>query len=403
MITIQETFDAELLAKRNTSLRELGADLDTIEGLILALADPTVAVERGRRLARIAHSIKGIAGRYGLDLISVAVHRMEDDMAIQDLVDGENDKYVERMLKHKERLVKLVEAYFNDDQQVLADMQPIFARAPAAPALEPDAAEAASWFRVLLVDSSRATLKVCVDVLNELGVEEVATEQDGYEALGRLLKEPFDAVITALHVPTIGGHSLMPALRTIPGPNQMTPVILLTPSAADLVANAVRPDYIVETNLKMTQRLKRILSELKDAARLGAPLVWPKIDRVLKKIVLVDDSPTIHQLLRISFKRFKHIQIASLEDPTTAVAFVRNERPDLVLLDLNMPKLSGKDVIREIKMSADLQDIPVAFLTAADTADEREELFGLGAWQVFKKPFVPKTFADELLQIYKEA
>ena len=85
--------------------------------------------------------------------------------------------------------------------------------------------------RVLLVDTSRATLEVCVSVLNDLGVREIVALQDGYEALGRLLKEPFDAVITSLRVPMIDGLTLTPVLRIIPGPNQRTPMILLTASA----------------------------------------------------------------------------------------------------------------------------------------------------------------------------
>jgi len=67
-----------------------------------------------------------------------------------------------------------------------------------------------------------------------------------------------------------------------------------------------------------------------------------------------------------------------------------------------MPQLSGKDVIRGIKQHADLKEIPVAFLTADNSADELEELLALGAWHVFKKPFLPKTFADELITAYNE-
>jgi CheY-like chemotaxis protein len=256
--------------------------------------------------------------------------------------------------------------------------------------------------RVLLVDTSRATLEVCVGVLNDLGVGEIVALQDGYEALGRLLKEPFDAVITSLRVPTIDGQTLTPVLRAIAGPNQRTPVILLTSSAVALDSTAVRPDHVVEKNLHMRQRLKRILGELKGAIEPATRPATAKIDRVLKKIVLVDDSPAIHQLLRASFKRFPEIAIATLEDPTTAVDFVRHEQPDFVLLDLNMPQLSGKEVMRDIKASTDLQTIPVAFFTADESVEERAKLIDLGACHVFKKPFFPKTFADELIRIYNE-
>ena len=55
-----------------------------------------------------------------------------------------------------------------------------------------------------------------------------------------------------------------------------------------------------------------------------------------------------------------------------------------------MPQLSGKEVMRDIKASTDLQTIPVAFFTADESVDERAKLIDLGACHVFKKPFVPK-------------
>lgn len=401
-MTNEPELDAELRAERAAYLRELAADLDDIEQLILNLPKPDGAVDRKRKLAREVHSIKGVAGSYDLDLISVAVHRLEDDLAIEELASGDIDKFVDVLLRHKDRLAQLAAAYLNDDQQALADLRLMF----AAPAREPSAEHPGTTpppsARALLVDTSRATLKACIGALKECGVHEIATVQDGYEALGRLLQEPFQVIITSLHVPTIDGQCLMPVLRTIPGPNQMTPVILLTSSAAAIDASVARPDHIVEKNPNMTQRLKRIVGAIIGAPAPAAPPVGIRSPRGLKKIALVDDSPAIHHLVRTSFKRFPGIEIASLEDPTHAVEFVRQQQPDLVLLDLNMPQLSGKDVMRGIRASADLQTIPVAFFTAADGVDERGELMDLGAWYVFKKPFLPKTFADELIRAYNE-
>jgi DNA-binding response OmpR family regulator len=152
----------------------------------------------------------------------------------------------------------------------------------------------------------------------------------------------------------------------------------------------------------MTQQFEKVRDELPGNGDFAVTVVSARGNRVLKKIVLVDDSTTIHLLLRIAFKQYPEIQIATLGDPTTAAEFVRCEKPDLVLLDVNMPQSSGKKVIRDIKSSADLQDVPVAFLTADDGADERKELLDIGAWYVFKKPFMPKTFADELIKVFNE-
>lgn len=391
--------DEELRQERDAYLRELRADLEDLEILILDLAKPEGA-ERKRKLARDVHSIKGLAGSYGLALISMAVHRMEDDLALQEIVESDADGYIDRLLKHKDQIGQLALAYANDDEQALADFQVRFAGFKDPPAPAGDANTALASLRVLLIDNSRTTLKACVRVLKEMGIVEIATMQDGYEALGRLLREPFHAVITGLYVPGIDGQSLMPVLRIVPGPNQATPVILLTASAATLGAKTSSVDFVVEKNPTMVQRLRRILSELGGIAPAAAAA--PKPGRELKKIVLVDDSPAIHQLMKLSFKRFPGVTIASLEDSSGAVDFVRGEQPDLVLLDVNMPRLSGKEVIGGIKATDDLREIPVAFLTADSSDDERANLLDLGAWRVFKKPFLPKTFAEELIQLYEE-
>jgi DNA-binding response OmpR family regulator len=152
----------------------------------------------------------------------------------------------------------------------------------------------------------------------------------------------------------------------------------------------------------MTQRFEKVRDELPGNGDIAATAASLRRDRMLNKIVLVDDSATVHLLLRISFKRYPEIQIATLSDPTTATEFLRCEKPDLVLLDVNMPQSSGKNVIREIRSCTDLQHVPVAFLTADDGADKRKELLDIGAWHVFKKPFMPKTFADELIKVYYE-
>jgi len=82
---------------------------------------------------------------------------------------------------------------------------------------------------------------------------------------------------------------------------------------------------------------------------------------------LIDDSQEIHGLVGLSFKRFPEIEIVGVLDPTRALESVRAETPDLILLDVQMTPVSGKDVMRHIKAAPGLSDIPVAFLPAPTT------------------------------------
>ena len=96
------------------------------------------------------------------------------------------------------------------------------------------------------------------------------------------------------------------------------------------------------------------------------------------EVLLVDDSPGDVRLTREAFKKAKvliNLHVAS--DGTQAMAFLKREeghanapRPDLVLLDLNLPKKDGREVLGEIKESPSLKSIPVVILTtSASEAD----------------------------------
>ena len=96
------------------------------------------------------------------------------------------------------------------------------------------------------------------------------------------------------------------------------------------------------------------------------------------------------------------MQIVGLLDPTTAVETARRVSPDLVLLDVQMSPLSGQEVMRAIKAAPELSGIPVAFFTGTDDIGETQELQSLGACQIFKKPFAPKTFPAQVVNFFRE-
>jgi CheY-like chemotaxis protein/HPt (histidine-containing phosphotransfer) domain-containing protein len=392
--------DAELHAERNSYLREMKSDLQDIENLILDLSLASGAAERKQKLARQIHTIKGVAGSYGLDLISAVAHHMEDLLAGKNPSQIENNKFVDGLLAHNDQLAAIAKAYLAGDERFLNDMRREYHERKKPQAAEAKLARGLN--RVMIVEPSRATLQLCIRVLKEFGAINVSSVQDGYEALGWLLKEEFDAVITSLQVPTIDGQSLFTVLRAIPGPNMMKPVILLTASSAALDSARAQPEHIIQKDVGLTKQLRATLTQLVSQSPQACAARGKAGDGVLRKILLVDDSPEIHNLVRLSFRRFPDVQIVALTDPTGAVEAARNETPDLILLDVQMTPISGKEVIRNIRATPELSDLPVAFFTGTDDPEEKRELASLGAWQIFKKPFSPKTFSDHVLNLFRE-
>lgn len=95
------------------------------------------------------------------------------------------------------------------------------------------------------------------------------------------------------------------------------------------------------------------------------------------EILLVEDSPGDVRLTREALKDAKvHVDLSVASDGTEAMAFLRREgayanapRPELILLDLNLPKKDGREVLKEIKEDPSLKTIPVVVLTTS-AADE---------------------------------
>jgi len=390
-------FEGNLDGERAAYLRELTTTLEEVESLVLEVGGADG--DRGRALARQIHTIKGTAGSLGLELLSLAAHRMEDLLAARPLAEDRDEKFIDCLLAQNDLLGSIAQAYLDKDSRVLDEVRRRLEPASAAPEPEAEARGGAPLKRVLIVEPSAAALQFCVNALRPFDAPEVSSARDGYEALGLLLKERFDAVITSLQVPTIDGQSLASVLRALPGPNAATPVILLTSSAGALDPAKPRADFLVEKKLGWVEELSATLRQIACRSR-SARSAGQKTP--LKKILLVDDSREIHVLAQLAFKRFPDIQIVGVQDPAEALEQTRRELPDLILLDVQMAPISGKDVMRGLRAAPELREIPVAFFTGADDENETRELMALGAWQIFQKPFSPKTFADRVLSRFQE-
>jgi two-component system, chemotaxis family, response regulator Rcp1 len=120
------------------------------------------------------------------------------------------------------------------------------------------------------------------------------------------------------------------------------------------------------------------------------------------EILLVEDSPTDVLLAReaLEFARVCN-RLHVVSDGVSALAFLRREspfadapRPNLILLDLNLPKKDGRAVLREIKSDAQLKIIPVVVLTTSRAEADVLDSYGLHANCYIVKPVDFEKFAD---------
>lgn len=101
------------------------------------------------------------------------------------------------------------------------------------------------------------------------------------------------------------------------------------------------------------------------------------------KILVVDDEPQIHRFLKPSLAVAGYEVVSALTGALALKAF-DEEEPDLVVLDLGLPDLDGKDVIRRVRETS---HIPIVVLSARDQEEEKVEALDLGADDYVNKPF----------------
>ena len=113
----------------------------------------------------------------------------------------------------------------------------------------------------------------------------------------------------------------------------------------------------------------------------------------MTKILIAEDDRDIRELIVISL-RFAGYKVISAADGQQAVDLTVEEKPDLIMLDIRMPRLTGFQALEQIKGKHEFADTPVVILSAKGQESEIQAGFKLGATQYILKPFAP----DELIQ-----
>lgn len=120
-------------------------------------------------------------------------------------------------------------------------------------------------------------------------------------------------------------------------------------------------------------------------------------NRLRPQVLMADDDPDDCLLTRNAFKRSEALgELVCLENGDELIAAMRaaEERPVLVLLDLNMPKKGGLEILREIKSDPRLSNIPVVILTTSSESSDVEQSYQLGANSFITKPSTLQGYQD---------
>ena len=109
----------------------------------------------------------------------------------------------------------------------------------------------------------------------------------------------------------------------------------------------------------------------------------------MKRVLLIEDDRDIVELVRYNLER-EGFQVAAATDGASGLAQIRKTPPDILLLDLMLPKLSGLDICKEIRRDTSLNRLPILMLTARGEEADRVVGLEMGADDYVTKPFSPR-------------
>jgi CheY-like chemotaxis protein len=113
----------------------------------------------------------------------------------------------------------------------------------------------------------------------------------------------------------------------------------------------------------------------------------------MARVLVVDDEPDVLLLCRLNLQQRGH-ELLEAADGSTALQIARDRHPDVIVLDLMLPGISGYDVLEALHRDAETTDIPVLVLTAKSLRADRERSHGLGASAFLTKPFLPNELCE---------
>jgi DNA-binding response OmpR family regulator len=120
-----------------------------------------------------------------------------------------------------------------------------------------------------------------------------------------------------------------------------------------------------------------------------------------KTVLVVDDQPHIVRLIQVNLEK-EGFQVATAGDGVEGLQKLRELTPDLVILDVIMPRKDGFEVLREIKTDPDLAEIPVVMLTVKTHNADIVQGLREGAELYLPKPFHPKELVSMVKRVLED-
>jgi len=242
--------------------------------------------------------------------------------------------------------------------------------------------------RILVIDDDPDAAYILQESLNQNEFS-VLSALNGHDGLQMARDGQPDAILLDILMPETDGWQVLNDLKSDTTTIDI-PVVLLTIvdkkalgfklGAAAYLLKPLDPNTVIDA-------LRRVIGEK---------------DHPLKHVLVVDDDPHVAEMLRQSLPE-SDFALDAAEDGEAGMQAIETQRPDVILLDLMMPKLDGFGVIERLRANSELRNIPVIVISAKElTDDESKTLKQSVAFVMKKQGFDTDLLKDEINSVVKK-
>lgn len=226
----------------------------------------------------------------------------------------------------------------------------------------------------ILLSHERDTVRdMLKSLLKQAGYQRIVAVDNGRSAITRLRASGCQLLVTGTTLKDIDGWRLIRMVRSGRFCAAALPVIVVSDSSLLTIAKPVAEDH--GATLISYEQIKN-LPDIADAYIAGFSKIKPKV-------LIIEDDEKAAQLAKLALQNHYHVDISY--DGDTGLEAWLTKRHDLVLLDVQLPSLSGTDVLKHIIAEVPLQ--PILVITAYPTRDRHRDLILAGAADFISKPF----------------
>ncbi|MBX7484077.1 response regulator transcription factor [Qipengyuania qiaonensis] len=121
----------------------------------------------------------------------------------------------------------------------------------------------------------------------------------------------------------------------------------------------------------------------------------------MSRIIVAEDDELVGEIVRDTLIQAGHA-VGVVESGADALSVIRAKRPDMVILDCNLPGMTGVQIVQQMRIECDLWDIPVLMLTARTSTTDEDLALYAGANDYMRKPFYPQQLVTTVNRILQE-